>query len=1444
MNRFSRFVRALSPACAVFVAGVAALSSPRAASAKTPSFDGAASSLRSLSSPRPDAAFVSVGIPEPAKSSTAAKPSGFSTLLSQVAPSPRGWKLMAAGDPIVLSFETVNSSVNESAGTFTIRVNRTGDTTVTTLVKYTTVAGTAIAGTPTVPGDFLASSSILTFGRGETFKNVIVAIVNDNVAEIDKSFTIALSEAASGPGTTTTTGPPTNVSIADDDSIVQFSVAQQSVSEGVGRAQLSVTRNGFGTAALTSATTVKFTTTDGTAIAGQNFVGATNQTLTFPATQLPIQQTITLPITIIPNNIDEPDKTFSVTLSAPGANTTVAGILTEIVTIIDDDDTSVAFALAVSSVNESAGSIVVRVTRSGDISRDLTVDYSSADGTANDGQDYTGVQSTLTFAANTRNRTISVPILNDNIAEDAETFTITLRNPQVTGVNATLVTPSTITITILDDESQVSFALDSSSVSESGGSALLTVLRTGGTVGTASADFTTSNGTGIGTATAGQDYTTTTGTVTFADGESSKTISIPILPDTLFEGRESFFVTLSNPVNTQLGVTSVTTISITDDDTAPSLTVADTSASEVVNGVAKFGEGNPGDVPPATAVFTVTLSAVAGVPVIVTYTTSDGTATVADKDYTATTGTLTIPAGSSSGTISVPVIGDTKFETNEAFILTLSNGFAPTASGGASLTLTQRKAAGQIINDDAPPTSTFNFVSNAVSVNEGVASGQVSLSVTRTGDTSVAASVQIVTTDGTAFAGDDFAPPTTRTLQFPATSDKSAQTQTFTIPIFDDQTDEPDETFSVALTNATSIGIANVGTNSTATVTILDDDDAPILTLSNARVVEGDSGTVNLIFAATLNTASGQTISVDFATADGTATVADNDYVAQAGTMTFAPGERSKQIVVVVNGDTQIETDETFKVNLSNALNVTLDAAATAGATGTIVNDDTAPTFSDITLDVSSVTVDENAGTATLTVSRTTGTDRAASIDFATADGTATAGSDYVATAGTLRFAVGQTSAQISVPIIDDTLQELGGAETFTVTLSNPGGNALAPTQATATVFINDNEGTPTLSIANTSVDEGDSGVTIMAFTVSLFPQSQNTVTVNVATTAGGTASSSGRGQDYRGRAAMLTFAPGVSTQTFAVEVAGDTIVEPDETILVQLSGAQNAPVSQAKATGTITNDDEPGGGGTIAFLTNSYAVNESAGTATITIGRSGKIDMLNQQSASVRVMTGSGSATPNADFRAVNILLTFAPGQTTKSIAIPIINDTLFEGDETVSMSLTDPSNNAILGSTTTATLSIIDDDPISNVPRADSLTPRDSVGSPFTTTATYSSDLGVSDLTQVLIQVGGNSTGGGFRALYNPRTNRLSLSSGTTLTATPRSRVVLSNTFGSLDCSRTTVERIGNTLRVTWTIRLTATTALPVYTGATGSSGESVFVRKGSWRPAVAADSSATGS
>jgi hypothetical protein len=317
------------------------------------------------------------------------------------------------------------------------------------------------------------------------------------------------------------------------------------------------------------------------------------------------------------------------------------------------------------------------------------------------------------------------------------------------------------------------------------------------------------------------------------------------------------------------------------------------------------------------AVFRVTLTVAATQPVSVHYATADGTAT-AGADYTATSGTLTIPAGSTSGTITVPVLPDLIDEANETFTMNLSN--------AVNATITQAQGVGTINDNDPLPVLTINDVS----VTEGNSGTQNAVfTVTLTGATARTVTVNYATANGSpaATAGSDYVAKS-GTLTFAP----GVTTQTVSVVVNGDLLNEANETFFVNLSGATNASIGD----SRGICTIIDDDPLPSVSINSVSLAEGNTGTRNMTFTLTLSAPSGRSVTVNYATADGTAT-AGSDYTAKSGTVTFSAGATSRTITVSINGDRTVEPNETFFVNLSTPVNATI---ATGQGVGTILNDD------------------------------------------------------------------------------------------------------------------------------------------------------------------------------------------------------------------------------------------------------------------------------------------------------------------------------------------------------------------------------------------------------------------------------------------------------------------------------------------------------------------------
>jgi hypothetical protein len=441
----------------------------------------------------------------------------------------------------------------------------------------------------------------------------------------------------------------------------------------------------------------------------------------------------------------------------------------------------------------------------------------------------------------------------------------------------------------------------------------------------------------------------------------------------------------------------------------------------------------------------------------------------------------------------------------------------------------------------------------------------------------------------------------------------------------------------------------------------------PAISINSVSKQEGNSGTQQYAFTVNLSAVSSNTVTVQYATADITA-LAGSDYAAASGILSFAPGQTSQTINVIVNGDTDFEPNETFAVNLTNPINGYL--AASQGI-GTIENDDLPA------LTIAGFAATEgNSGTKlfTFTVSLSGVSTKTVKVNYATANGTATAGSDYSSTSGKLSFAPGETVKTISVSVNGDTAIEPD--ETFFINLSSPSNATLGNSQAIG-LIIDDDQPPPPLpavSITGVSALEGDSGSKLFSFAVTLSAASSNLVAVQYAT-ANGTATA---GSDYLAASGTLTFAPGETTKFIDIVVNGDTMVEPDETLVVNLSAPTNATLDKAQAIGTIINDDQPSPPPLPTLsINNVQSLEGNSGIKffvfTVTLSAA------SSNSVSVQFATANGTATAGSDFAASSGTLTFAPGEIVKTIPISVFGDTEVEADETFFVNLSSAVNAAL---------------------------------------------------------------------------------------------------------------------------------------------------------------------
>jgi hypothetical protein len=284
-------------------------------------------------------------------------------------------------------------------------------------------------------------------------------------------------------------------------------------------------------------------------------------------------------------------------------------------------------------------------------------------------------------------------------------------------------------------------------------------------------------------------------------------------------------------------------------------------------------------------------------------------------------------------------------------------------------------------------------------------------------------------------------------------------------------------------------------------------------------------------------------------------------------------------------------------------------------------------------------------------------------VNYATSNGTAETPADYGGGSGSLSFAPGTTTVQVTVPVAGDVLDEVLN-ETFNVNLSAATNASIGDALGVGT--ITDDDATPTLVISNVSIAEPVSGTATATFNVTLSAPSGRTVSVNF-TTQNVTAAA---GADYTATNGTLTLAPGLTSGQISVPVLTDTLDEVDETFNVNLSGAVAVNVADSRGVATIVDDDPPP---TVSI--GDVTVSEgNAGTSVATFVVT--LSTASGRSLSVGWITANGTAVSPSDFNSASGTLTFAAGVVSQTISITIRGDTTVEPTETFAVNLRTPSN------------------------------------------------------------------------------------------------------------------------------------------------------------------------
>ncbi|WP_413699249.1 Calx-beta domain-containing protein [Psychromonas sp. KJ10-10] len=766
------------------------------------------------------------------------------------------------------------------------------------------------------------------------------------VAEETEAFSLTATVTAGDTSNASSTGVAT---ILDNDSAPSISINDQTVNEDAGTITFTVSLSN----PSASAVSVDYVTTSGTATIGTD-VQNDSGTLTFAVGET--SKTITLSVN--DDDIYEISENFTIDLSSP-VNATIAD--NQGVGIINDEDGTTPGdkegdqpSLSVSSANATEGEAeIFTVSLSNPSTQDVSVDLTSVTGTAIASDfDATNMQvstdagvtwtnaTSATIVAGETSVLVRIPTIDDAIDESAENFTLTAT---VTAGDTTNVS-STGTAVINDNDGEPELSIDDVTVNEDAGSMTFTVTLSNASSSVVNVDY-ASDGT-FGTATEGLDYTGVNGSLTFAVGELTQTITVPINDDFIAEGAETFDVVLSNAINATISDSTGLGIIVDEptqgiEDTVNVSLAGDTSVLE--GGIASY---------------TITLSQTAitdmDIDVIVNHVTTDS------GDLVAETMTLTIVAGTDSVSFTVDNNDDAYAEGDETYSVTLSG---LTTGGGFEAVNVDTAPVNTVISDNTTPnTETDDEVINItldgdISVNEG---GTATYTINLDQPTATAMDVEVQTGHTTTDDGDLI--PTLMVVTVPANADSVS----FSVDNNQDTISEGNEDYTVALTGTTTGGgFETINVDSTPVSTTIIDDDQLAISINDVTVNE-DAGIMT--FTVSLSTTTTDDVTFDFASADNGSALAGSDYEAITGSGTITAGSTTTTITVNITDDYIAENPETFEINLENIVPANVVVVDAQGI-GTITDEAIPGAEDTVTVSIAGDSDVNEGNSATYTVS-------------------------------------------------------------------------------------------------------------------------------------------------------------------------------------------------------------------------------------------------------------------------------------------------------------------------------------------------------------------------------------------------------------------------------------------------------------------------------------------
>ncbi len=1024
----------------------------------------------------------------------------------------------------VVTLSASSTAISETNGSSKLTASINGVNYSDVIVNFT-LTGTATAGS-----DYTLSTTI-TIPAGSTSAFVTLASVGDTRDENNETVIVNISSVTNGTesGTQVQT-----ITITDDDPApsVTLSTGAASVNETAGTTTVTATLSAISNLDIT----VNLSLT-GTATITTDYTLPTS--ILIPAGSLSAFATLTA----AGDNIDESDETVIIDV-ATVTNATESGTQQKTVTIADDEVApSVTLSRGAAAISETGGITTVTATLSAISSLDVTVTLATS-GSATPVTDFT-LAFTILIPAGSLSASINFVAVSDSRDENDEIRYIDIAS----ATNGTENGFQQIVITITDDDPAPSVTLSSglTSIPETAGSTMLTATLSAISNLDISVNLSLS-----GTAVVNTDYTIPSSIIVPA-GNLSASITLTSVSDATDENDETVIADISTVTNGTEATAQQKTITITDDDNGPTVTLSKGASPVSENG--------------GVSGFTATLSAVSAllVTVGITY----GGPAIYNVDYTVSSFSITIPPGSLSGSVVMTAVNDTKYEGLEWTTWYITNVTNGTESGEQTQTIS--------ITDDEPvPTVILSAANSSISET----AGSTTITATLSGESALITTVNLALS-GTAGSGTDYTLPASITI--PAGS----FTASLTLASVSDLLYENDETVIADISSV--INAAESGVQQ-QTISISDDDTAPsvILSLDTDSITE--SGIA--VLTASLSAVSGLDVTVQF-TLGGTA--APTDYTSLQ-TVIIPAGSIAGSIAIPALNDAVDENDESVIITIESVTNASVSGTSQML---TIVDDDAAPV---VILGVSKDSIPENGGAAIITasLSAVSSLDATINLDFL---GTAGA-TDYTYNTAYISIPAGSMSGSIDLPALNDAIHE--NDESVIISIGSVTNATASGSTQLLTIVDDDDAPVVILSVSKDSIPENGGTAVI---TASLSEVSGLDVTVNLAFvgTAGAT--------DYTYDAVNITIPAGSTSGFININTTDDQLNETDETIDINISSVLNSTSSGIQKQTVIITDDETsemnvyeGGGSVLNGGSYSFgqAVNGSSVTRTFKIKNRG----------------------------------------------------------------------------------------------------------------------------------------------------------------------------------------------------------------------------------------------